>query len=242
MNSNNFQHIREAKAPVTLAFDADDTLWDNQSHYDHVEEEYCHLLSPFASEQTIRHKLYAVEMGNMPAMGYGTKAFMLSLMQNALQMTEGQVDGVTLQKIYQLGLDLLQMPATPFEGVAETLEQLKSSGRFRLVCFTKGDLLDQENKLRRSGLMPLFHHVEIVSEKTTDDYLRLMKRMETTAERFVMIGNSFKSDIHPVLEIGGWGIHIPFKRVWLYEQIEEYAHPRMLKLETFRQLTDVFNV
>lgn len=230
---NPYENIR------VIAFDADDTLWDNQSHYDAVEAEYCRIMAPFADEKTVRQVLYGVERDNMPLLGYGTKAFMISLIQNALEMTDNKIDGARLYRIVQMGLDLLQTPGEPFEGVKDTLEQLSRSGRFKLVAFTKGDLLDQENKLHRSGLFPIFDHVQIVSEKKEKEYLQLCDIMKVKPDEFLMVGNSFKSDIHPVLEIGGWGIHIPFKRMWQYEHIEEYSHPRMQKISQFRDLIEI---
>ena len=130
------------------------------------------------------------------------------------------ITATDLQRIYDAGTQLLHMPATPFEGVAETLDQL--SQHYTLICLTKGDLLDQQNKLRRSGLKPYFNHIEIVAEKTVGIYANLCHRYSTTPSHFVMTGNSFKSDIDPVLQIGGYGIHIPFKRMWAYEKTEEY--------------------
>jgi len=219
-----------------IAFDADDTLWDNQTLYDHTETRYCQLLEPFGTENEIRATLYEVEKSNMASMGYGTKAFVLSLIQNALEMSHDTIDATRLHAIVRMGQDLLMNPATPFDGVPETLQALHDSGRYTLVCFTKGDLLDQENKLVRSGLRPLFHHVEIVSEKGRDEYLALCRKLNIAPAGLLMVGNSFKSDIHPVLEIGGMGIHIPYKRMWQYELFEEYEHERMARISSFSEL------
>ncbi len=219
-----------------VAFDADDTLWDNQTLYDQTEARYCQLLHSYGTEAEIRAALYEVETSNMPLMGYGTKAFVLSLIQNALEMSHDTIDASCLHTIVRMGRELLMNPATPFDGVVETLQALRNSGRYTLVCFTKGDLLDQDNKLVRSGLRPLFHHVEIVSEKGADEYLSLCRKLNIAPAELLMVGNSFKSDIHPVIEIGGIGIHIPYKRMWQYELFEEYEHERMARIGSFSEL------
>ncbi|MBQ4277148.1 MAG: HAD family hydrolase [Bacteroidaceae bacterium] len=219
-----------------IAFDADDTLWDNQTLYDRTEARYCQLLSAYGSEAEVRAALYEVEKSNMPTMGYGTKAFVLSLIQNALEMSHDTVDASTLHDILRMGQDLLLNPATPLDGVDETLRTLYGRHRYQLVCLTKGDMLDQQNKLQRSGLAPYFSHVEIVSEKGADEYASLFKRLGITAAEFMMVGNSFKSDIHPVLQLGGIGIHVPYKRMWQYELFEEYEHERMARLSNIREL------
>ena len=219
-----------------IAFDADDTLWDNQTLYDRTEARYCQLLSAYGSEAEVRAALYEVEKSNMPTMGYGTKAFVLSLSQNALEMSHDTVDASTLHDILRMGQDLLLNPATPLDGVDETLRTLYGRHRYQLVCLTKGDMLDQQNKLQRSGLAPYFSHVEIVSEKGADEYASLFKRLGITAAEFMMVGNSFKSDIHPVLQLGGIGIHVPYKRMWQYELFEEYEHERMARLSNIREL------
>ena len=229
----------QEKESVLLCFDADDTLWDNQSHYDSVEDQWFEVMKPYGTTQYLHDELYKVEKKNMPTMGYGTKAFCLSLIETALKLSNQTIPGTELQKIYDFSTWLLSMPATPFDGVAETLREL--TGDYTLVCLTKGDLLDQENKLVRSGLMPLFSHVEIVSEKTESTYTGLCHRFGTTTDRLVMVGNSFKSDIDPVLRIGGYGLHIPFKRMWAYEHVEEYEHPRLLTLESITEVPDALN-
>lgn len=219
-----------------IAFDADDTLWDNQTLYDRTEARYCQLLSTFGSEAEVRAALYEVEKSNMPTMGYGTKAFVLSLLQNALEMSHDTVGAATLHDILRMGQELLLNPATPLDGVVETLHTLHERRRYQLVCITKGDMLDQQNKLQRSGLAPYFDHVEIVSEKGQDEYLALLNRLGIAATEFMMVGNSFKSDIHPVLQLGGIGIHVPYKRMWQYELFEEYEHERMARLSNIAEL------
>ena len=217
-----------------ICFDADDTLWDNQTHYDRVEEQWLEVMRPYGTEQFLYDELFKVEKKNMPTMGYGTKAFCLSLIETALKLSACTIPASELQRIYDFSTWLLSMPATPFDGVTATLSLL--ARRHALVCLTKGDLLDQENKLQRSGLMQYFDHVEVVSEKTPDVYVSLCQRYGTDASHFVMVGNSFKSDIDPVLRIGGYGIHIPFKRMWAYEHLDEYTHPKRFTIDTISEL------
>lgn len=225
-----------SKDKYIICFDADDTLWDNQSHYDSVEEQWLEVMKPYGTPQYLHDELFKVEKKNMPTMGYGTKAFCLSLIETALKLSRQTIPPTELQKIYDFSTWLLSMPAIPFDGVQPTLSQL--SADYTLVCLTKGDLLDQQNKLNRSGLMPYFAHVEIVSEKTESTYANLCRQFATTADRLIMVGNSFKSDIDPVLRIGGYGLHIPFKRMWAYEHVEEYEHPRLFTLESIKEVPE----
>jgi len=219
-----------------IAFDADDTLWDNQSLYDAAEARYCSILAPYANEQQIRSTLFKVESSNMPTMGYGTKAFLISLLQNALEMTHDTLPASALHEILQIGMQLLYNPATPFPGVTDTLKALHASHRYTLICFTKGELLDQENKCNRSGLRPYFDHLEITSDKSEADYTYLCEKMHIHPSEFLMVGNSFKSDIHPIISLGGYGIHIPYKRIWQYEHLEVYEHPNVISVKSFTDI------
>lgn len=225
-----------------IAFDADDTLWDNQTLYDEAENQYCRILAPYGTEQQIRNTLFKVESSNMPTMGYGTKAFTLSLIQNALEMSHDTIPTQSIHEILRIGTKLLHNPATPFPQVQETLTALRQSNRYTLVCFTKGDLLDQQNKFQRSGLLPLFHHVEISSEKSAGEYLNLCDRFQITPAQLLMVGNSFKSDIHPVIELGGHGIYIPYKRTWQYEHLAEYKHERVIQISHFTEILNWVHV
>lgn len=157
-----FQNIK------LVAFDADDTLWDCQNHFDAVERAYARILAPYrsAGQPPPCEALFAVESRNMPLLGYGCKAFTLSLMENALSYSRHRLSAAEMGRILELGKTLLELPATPLEGVADTLRVLRALRRYRLVVFTKGELLDQENKLRRSGLWPYFDDVVVVSDKT----------------------------------------------------------------------------
>lgn len=222
-----------------IAFDADDTLWDCQGHFDAVEKEYCKLLAQYGDASDVSKALFKIETANMPILGYGSKAFTISLIENAIKMSKGTVSDETLLKIINLGKTLLQLPATPLPGVAETLRSLRSKGSYRMVVFTKGDNLDQENKFHRSGLQPYFDDIVVVSDKTKREYQRLCSLFDTSIEKMCMVGNSYKSDIKPVLDLGGYAIHIPYHLMWKFEETEEAEHPHMRKIERFEQLADL---
>lgn len=219
-----------------IAFDADDTLWDCQSHFEEVERRYCRMLSRYGDTAAVSAALFRTEAANMPLLGYGTKAFTLSLIENAVAVSGGSVGGSVIGSIVDMGKSLLEMPATPLPGVRETLERLAAETAFRLVLFTKGELLDQENKLRRSGLAGFFSHVEVVSDKTVDTYAVLCARLGVSPDRLLMVGNSFRSDIAPAVAAGAYAVHIPFHVVWELEKAEEFSHERIMRLPSFAAL------
>ena len=171
--------------------------------------------------------------------GFGAKAYTLSMIENAVNLSGGKLTGDQVRFIIESGRAILHNPATPLLGVVETLEKLQADGRYRLVMLTKGDLLDQEHKIARSGLGKYFSHIEIVSNKSQKEYLVLCEKLGITPDQLLMVGNSFKSDIEPVLQLGGWGVHIPFRILWKLEHTEEYEHPRLFKAETFSNLQDI---
>lgn len=222
-----------------IAFDADDTLWECQTYFEAVEKEYCEVLKPYASADEVSKALFAVETANMPLLGYGSKAFLLSLLENAIEVSEGKLKAKEVKKIIGLGKGLLELPGRPMDGVEETLKVLHDTGKYHLVVFTKGELLDQENKFHRSGLSPYFDNIIVVSDKTEKSYHQLCDRYSIDVDQLLMVGNSFRSDIEPVLKLGGWAAHIPFHTVWQHEVVEEYDHPHLLKLEFFTQLKHV---
>lgn len=222
--------------PRLLAFDADDTLWDCQGHFDAVEREYCKILAEYGDEKTVSDELFRTETGNMPILGYGSKAFTISLVENAIRISQGKVSNESITKIINLGKTLLQLPATPLPGVRETLEKLKGSKLFEMVVFTKGDSLDQENKFKRSGLEPYFDDIVVVADKTKKEYERLCRLFDTDIKNMCMVGNSYKSDIKPVLDLGGYAIHIPYSLMWKYEETEEPPHPHMIRIKHFSDI------
>lgn len=222
-----------------IVFDADDTLWDCQGHFDEVERQYAQMLSPWATAEQVHRELVSTEMANMPSLGYGCKAFTLSLIETAIRVSGEQVSAAALKDVMRLGRSLLELPATPLPTVEETLEALYSEGRYRLAVFTKGELLDQENKLRRSGLQRFFEHVEIVSDKTRHAYLSLCRRLRIAPRQMLMVGNSYKSDIEPALSIGAWAAYIPYHLTWQLEHADEVDHPRMSRLGKFDELATI---
>lgn len=218
-----------------IAFDADDTLWDNETYFQQAEAEYCRLLAHALPADGVSRELLATETRNVPLYGYGAKSFTLSMIEAALRITRGQADGHTVARILALGKTLLDMPVQPLPGVERTLRQLH--GRYTLAVATKGDLLDQQRKLARSGLAAHFDHVEIMSDKRTDDYRRLMHTLRCPPEAFLMVGNSLRSDVEPVLAAGAWAAHVPFRLTWAHEQTHGgITGHRLLRLESIDRL------
>ncbi|MFA6677392.1 MAG: HAD family hydrolase [Bacteroidales bacterium] len=223
-----------------IAFDADDTLWINEPYFRKVEREYCKLLSKYVSQDVLNDTLFDTEMKNLEIYGYGAKAFTLSLIENAINVTNARVKADEIEKIILLGRTLMEAPMVLIDGIKNTLSQLYNSGKYKLVVASKGDLIDQERKLKNSGLMPYFDHVEIMSGKKEADYIKLINRLGTRAEEFLMIGNSPKSDILPVLEIGAKAILIPYETVWIHEAVEgEIFHDNFQEIKEASQLLEI---
>ena len=227
---SSLDHIR------LIAFDADDTLWDCQSHFEAVEKAYCAMLSEYGDEQHISAHLFETETRNMPQLGYGSKAFTLSLVENAVEVSKGRISADLLLEIQRLGRSLLDLPATPLGGVEEALRIIRSMSRYRMVVFTKGEILDQENKLMRSGLWDYFDRVEVVADKTPRQYRELCATFGIGIDELLMVGNSFKSDIAPVLHLGGYAVHIPFEVTWAHEETEEFDHPHLFRIKAISAL------
>jgi putative hydrolase of the HAD superfamily len=219
-----------------IAFDADDTLWDCQSWFDEVEKRCCELLRPWATAREVSEGLFAIEHQNLPLTGYGTKAFTLSLIENAVCISKGELTGDKVMQLIDMGKELLRFPTTPLPEVKETLETLSQTRRHRLVVFTKGELQDQENKLRRSGLGKYFSHVEITSDKTEVEFQQLCEHLGILPNELLMVGNSLKSDIAPALTIGAWAIHIPFHVTWQLEHFDDIEHERLQKIKHFSEI------
>jgi putative hydrolase of the HAD superfamily len=223
--------------PRLIAFDADDTLWPNQPHFDNVEAQLFAILAHCGDPATISRSLYEVQVRNMHLFGYGAKSFMLAMIETAIQLTSGSVTGTEVQQIIDLGKRLLDFPIEPLPGVVEVLTELKQRGE-QLMVLTKGDLFDQESKLARSGLGDFFAYVEIVSEKDDATYQRLLARHKVPAESFVMIGNSLKSDVLPVARLGGQAIHVPYHVTWVHEEV---ATDKLVGIQ-YQQVTDLTDV
>lgn len=205
-----------------MAFDADDTLWPNQPHFDHVEAQFLAILARYQGAEAVNAGLYEVQRRNMELFGYGAKSFMLSMIETAIQLTGGAVTGPEIQQLLDLGKGLLRFPIEPLPDVAAVLAAVKARGH-RLMVLTKGDLFDQESKLARSGLGDFFDFVEIVSEKNEATYQRILRRHGATPATFVMIGNSLKSDVLPVARLGLRAVHVPYHANWIHEHVPAEA-------------------
>lgn len=220
-----------------VAFDADDTLWANESYFHTIEKAYCELLSAYLPTDKLSAELFDTEMRNIGIYGYGVKSFTLSMIETALRVTDGKVAAQAIEQILSYGKSLLQMPVELLPGVRAVLEHL--NGKYKLVVATKGDLLNQEQKLLRSGLQSYFHHVEIMSDKQVVDYQKLIRNLACLPQELLMVGNSMKSDVLPVLQIGGYAAHIPYHITWQHEQIDEpVIHPHFFELNSLEELID----
>jgi putative hydrolase of the HAD superfamily len=218
-----------------IAFDADDTLWINEPYFREAEEKFCALLQDFESPSYIMTTLFEIEIANLPIYGYGIKGFMLSMIETVIKITNGQAKPSLVDEALVIGKEMFSKPVVLLPGVVEVLGMLY--GKYRLVIATKGDLLDQERKLEKSGLHHYFHHIEIMSDKQEKDYQKLLKHLDCKPEEFLMLGNSLKSDIIPVLAIGGHAIHIPYHTTWLHEHVdEEVEHPNFSQLTTLTEV------
>lgn len=204
-----------------IAFDADDTLWHNESVFQATQKQFAVLLSEYHPAEWVNQRLFATEMRNLRHFGYGVKGFILSMIETAIELTEGKVRGEQIREIIEWGHEMLRAPVQLLEGVRDTVEVLARN--HRLMLLTKGDLFDQESKLARSGLGELFSDVQIVSEKDAATYRRVIARCAVPPEHFLMVGNSLKSDVLPALEAGAMAIHIPYVVTWEHEHVQDHG-------------------
>jgi putative hydrolase of the HAD superfamily len=202
-----------------IGFDADDTLWVNEPYFQQTQRQFCELLSSYHPKDYISKELYKTEIRNLDLYGFGTKSFMLSMIETALKLSDYSISNTVIEKIIRLGKEQLRKPVTLLEGIEETLEKVKKNG-YQLIVVTKGDLLDQERKLYKSNISQYFHHIEIMSDKKEANYSKLLNHLNIAPEDFLMIGNSMKSDIIPVINIGGYGVYIPYHITWAHEEVE----------------------
>ena len=202
-----------------IAFDADDTLWVNETYFREAERKFATLLSNYETPNKIEQELFQLEMKNLPYYGYGIKGFVLSMIETALEISNHTLPQSTIGDLLKIGKEMLDKPIELLAGVEEVLHSLH--GRYKLIVATKGDLLDQERKLEKSGLINYFHHVEVMSEKKIPDYQKLTKHLDIAPQELLMIGNSLKSDILPLIAIGASAIHVPFYTTWTHEQVSE---------------------
>ncbi len=206
-----------------VAFDGDDTLWQNETHFSLTQGRLRELLLSHAPDADVDGRLFATEMANLRIYGYGIKSFTLSMLETAIEVTDRKIPASDLEVILGWGKRMLQEPTELLEGVRETLVEVSS--RYAPLLITKGDLFDQEGKLARSGLGELFKGVEILSEKTVESYRAVLTRRGIAPEEFIMVGNSLRSDIVPVVQLGATAIHIPYHLTWRHEHVEEAAMP-----------------
>ncbi|MBN1651771.1 MAG: HAD family hydrolase [Bacteroidales bacterium] len=223
-----------------IAFDADDTLWVNEPFYREIEKKYTDLLADFLPENEINKRLLETETRNIHLYGYGVKGFVLSMIETALQITDNQDNNQLIEKIIALGKELINVPLVLLDGVKESLQEIKQQG-IKMVLATKGDLLDQERKLSNSGLENCFDHIEIMSNKNQKDYQKLLNRLSVLPEEFLMVGNSVKSDILPVLALGAYAIHIPYHTTWVHEKVVNTAkdNERFLAIDSISDFLSV---
>ena len=225
---------------VVIAFDADDTLWPNETYFREAEKEILKLLERYYRGNNLLDHLYKQEVKNLNIFGYGAKGFTLSMIESVVELSEGKVTGAEIQKIIDIGKSIMTYPVQLLDGVEDTLNALKD---FKLMLITKGDLFDQESKIARSCLADHFDIVEIVSEKDDDTYRRVLKRHNIQPENFWMIGNSLKSDVLPIDRIGGTAVHIPYESTWLHETVSDdhAAAHNYHELNSIRELPDLIH-
>ncbi len=218
-----------------LGFDADDTLWVNETYFRVTEEKFAQLLEHFETKNQVDQELFKMEMENLALYGYGIKGFMLSMIECALKLSNNNIKQATIAEILNLGKEMIERPVELLEGVREVLEEL--SGKYRLIVLTKGDLLDQERKLEKSGLSRYFHHVEVLSDKKPENYQNLLDHLKIPVAEFLMIGNSLKSDVLPIMQLGAQAIHVPFHTTWAHEEVplEEQTNNHL----TVGRITDI---
>lgn len=227
-----------ARHLTTIGFDADDTLWQNERFFRLTEQRFAQLLGDHAEPDHLSERLLEAERRNLSHYGFGIKGFTLSMIETAIEVTEGRVPASIIEQILAAGREMLSHPVETLPGARETLERI--AGTHRILLITKGDLFDQERKLAQSGLGELFDGVEIVSDKRRATYEHIFSRHGDGPERSMMVGNSLKSDVMPAIEAGGWGVHVPHELTWALEHVEAPAdHPRFLEIEHLGELAAI---
>jgi putative hydrolase of the HAD superfamily len=222
-----------------IGFDADDTLWINEPYFREIEAKFCELLIDYLPENKIAKKLLEIEINNLHLYGYGVKGFILSLIETAIRISNKEVKPEVIEATINLGKELLNKDISLLDDVKGTLKTLHNKG-FKLIVATKGDLLDQERKLAKSGLEKYFHHIEVMSDKKESDYLKLIKHLDINPNQFIMVGNSLKSDILPVLNLGSKAIYIPFHTTWEHEHVSK-SDLENKKYNTLESISEILN-
>ena len=221
-----------------IGFDADDTLWQNEQFYRLTETRFTQLLADYAEPTDLSARLLETEKRTLGLYGFGIKGFTLSMLETAIEVTDGKVPASVLSEILAAGREMVSHPVEPLPHALAALEALRND--YRLILITKGDLFDQERKLAQSGLGDLFAAVEIVSDKNAATYSRIFSRHADGPERALMVGNSLKSDVVPAIEAGSWGVYVPHALTWSYEHVEApTTQPRFRQIEHLGQLQDL---
>ena len=221
-----------------IGFDADDTLWVNETYFREAEEEVCRLLSHYETPNKIDQELFRMEIKNLPTYGYGVKGFVLSMIELAIELSNGSVSNKVIAEMLNIGKEMINKPIELLEGVEDSLSVLSKD--YRLILATKGDLLDQERKLEKSGLLDYFHHIEVLSEKQEVNYAKLLKHLDINPSEFLMVGNSLKSDILPLVNIGAQAIHVPFHTTWQHEKVTK-KEANGAQYKTVESLNEILN-
>ena len=217
-------------ALTTIGFDADDTLWHSENHFLLTTERFCELIAPWTQASRLQNptssdssrrdlietQLITIERRNLQLLGYGAKAFTLSMIETAIEISEGEIPASVIAEILEWGHELLNHPVELLDGVTATLDAL--AGSYELLLITKGDLLHQESKIAQSGIAPVFSGIEILSDKTAASYERVLHQRSVPAKEFLMVGNSVRSDVLPVLELGAQAVHVPYHVTWALEE------------------------
>ncbi|WP_147676883.1 HAD family hydrolase [Algibacter pacificus] len=224
-----------------IGFDADDTLWVNETYFRVAEDKICKLLSQYETPNKIDQELFKKEISNLPLYGYGVKAFTLSMVEVALELSNYTVSNQTIEAILNIGKDMLNKPVELLDGVEEVLKTL--SKKHKLILATKGDLLDQERKLEKSGLTNYFHHIEVLSDKQGDNYSKLLNHLDIKPSEFLMVGNSLKSDVLPLVNLKAQAIHVPFHTTWAHEKVtkKEMNGKAFITINTLKDLLKLIN-
>ena len=222
-----------------IAFDADDTLWVNETYFRDAEHQFAKLFTAFETENKIEQELFKTEIRNLGLYGYGVKGFMLSMVECALDISNNNLNPKLLNDVLNIGKTMLEKPIELLDGVEEVLKILQ--GKYKLIVATKGDLLDQERKLEKSGLIQYFHHVEVMSDKKDNDYKKLVAHLDIEASELLMIGNSLKSDILPLVAIGASAIHVPFHTTWAHEEVST-KEQSTTAYKTVKNITEILSI
>ena len=221
-----------------IAFDADDTLWVNEPYYREVENKFCQLLKDYLPSEQISNELFHTEIANLPIYGYGIKAFILSVIETGMNISNNKIPISKLEQIITMGKNMLNKPIELLDSIEYVLQTLYDK-KYRLIVATKGDLLDQKRKLQKSGLEKYFHHIEVMSDKQELNYQKLINHLDILPKEFLMIGNSVKSDILPIINLGGNAIHVPYHTTWAHEEVNNLNLPKFDTVDNISQILDL---